>query len=182
MIVAQNKPPVLPARLPSPPPAPSQGPEQAEPSQQPEQPQSPPPSRGEVFFRSSASCARTLAQVGGFSNGASVGYLGGALIAGSRGTSGTVALGLAVAGAALGGAVGWKVMGKFSDWAAQVAHRIAPHQGLKAEAAGRVALNLAVDMLSGSPVTAAVDLSVTAAWGTYQSLRRPTPPPTNPEA
>lgn len=162
MIVAHSKPPTLPARLPSPPPSP------------PEQPEG--PSRGEVFFRSSADCARTLAQIGGFTNGASVGYLGGALIAGSRGTSGTVALGLAVAGAAAGGALGWKTMGKVSDWAAHLAQRLAPQQGLKAEAAGRVALNLAVDMLSGSPITAAVDLGVTAAWGTYQSRRRSHPP------
>lgn len=122
-------------------------------------------------MRSSSRCARTLAQVGGVTNGASLGYLAGAMFAGSRATSGPVAWGCALAGAATGGAIGWGLMGKVSDWAGNLALKVAPKHPLQAELAGRTALNLAVDLLSGSPVTAAIDLSVTAGWGGIQAAR-----------
>ncbi|MBT9589188.1 hypothetical protein IV102_38020 [bacterium] len=157
MIVCRHSPPQVPLRLaaPAPPPPP------------------PLPTRGEVFSQSSSACARTLAQLGGVSNGGSLGYLAGSMLAGSLATSGNVALGLALLGAGVGGAVGWKAMGKVSDWAARLATRALPGHALHAEAAGRTALNLAVDLLSGSPITAAVDLSVTAGWGLYRSVRTP---------
>lgn len=95
------------------------------------------------------------------------------MLAGSLATSGNAALGLALLGAGVGGAAGWKAMGKVSDWAGRVATRALPSHPLQAEAAGRTALNLAVDLLSGSPLTAAVDLSVTAGWGLYRAARTP---------
>lgn len=93
------------------------------------------------------------------------------MLAGARATSGPMAWACALAGAAAGGAVGWTVMGKVSDWAGKLAVKAAPKHPLGAELAGRAALNLAFDLLSGSQITAALDLSVTAAWGGIQAAR-----------
>ena len=161
MIITRNfAPPTLPARLKAPQQPPVPGP--------PPEPSSP---RGEVFVQSGASCAHTLAKIGGLTNGGSLGYLGGAMVAGSLGTSGPVALALGLTGAAVGGTVGWKAMGRVSDWAAHLAQKVAPGHALGAELAGRTALNLAVDLLAGSPVTAALDLSMTAGWGLYRASK-----------
>ncbi len=161
MITRQAAPPVRPHRLPAPPPA--------------DVPQGhlPPPGEnpGEVFLKSSSACARKLAQIGGFSNGASLGYLAGALAGSAAGAAGPACWAAAVAGAAGGGLVGWKVMGKASDLAAGAALRLAPQHPTGADTAGPVALNLAMDLLSGSSITAAVDLSVTAGWGLYHSKK-----------
>lgn len=153
--------PQLPKRLPGP----------AKPDQTP----TPPPGKGEVFLRSSGSAARKLAQIGGFTNGASLAYMGGALAGASWGASGPVCWALALGAAAAGGVVGYSVMGGVSDWAGKTAARLSPSHALGAEVAGRVALNLAVDLVSGSPVTAALDLSVTAGWGAFQAIRAPKP-------
>lgn len=167
MIARHNGTPSLPKRLPSPATAPPQGPEQAP---------TPPPSRGEVFLRSSGSAARKISQIGGFTNGASFGYLGGALAASSMGASGPVCWAAALATAAVGGVAGYKVMGNVSDWAGRTAAKLSPKHALGAEVAGRTALNLAVDLVSGSPLTAAVDLTVTAGWGAFQAARAPKSP------
>lgn len=164
MIIArQNGTPQLPKRLPSPATVP-QGPEQAP---------TPPPSKGEVFLRSSGAAARKISQIGGFTNGASFGYLGGALAASSMGASGPVCWAVALATAGAGGVAGYKVMGRVSDWAGKTAAKLSPKHALGAEVAGRTALNLAVDLVSGSPITAVVDLSVTAGWGAYKAARVP---------
>ncbi len=131
----------------------------------------PPASKADVFWHSSARSARLLAQVGGASNGGSLGYLGGALLAGTQATSGHVALGMAMIGAGLGGVVGWKVMGRISDWAGNTAVRLAPSSPARSEALGRAGLNLAMDLLSGSRTTAVVDLGVTFGWGGYQAWK-----------
>ena len=130
-----------------------------------------PPSKGDVFWQSSARSARFLAQVGGASNGGSIGYLGGALLAGTRAASGHMALGMAMVGAGIGGVVGWKVMGRVSDWAGNTAVRLAPSRPARSEALGRAGLNLAMDILSGSPTTAAVDLGITLGWGGFQAWK-----------
>ena len=163
MIIArQNGTPQLPKRLPGP-------------ATVPDQPQTPPPppSKGEVFLRSSGAAARKISQIGGFTNGASLGYLGGALAAASWGASGPVCWGAALAGAGVAGVAGYKVMGHVSDWAGKTAARLSPKHALGAEVAGRTALNLAVDLVSGSPITAALDLSVTAGWGAFKAARAP---------
>ncbi|MBX3169427.1 MAG: hypothetical protein KF760_18650 [Candidatus Eremiobacteraeota bacterium] len=164
MIIARhNGTPPLPKRLPKPatiPPEPAQTP-------------TPPPGKGEVFLRSSGAAARKLSQIGGFTNGASFGYLGGALAASSLGASGPVCWVAALASAGVGGVAGYKVMGNVSDWAGRSAARLSPKHALGAEVAGRTALNLAADLVLGSPVTAAVGLSVTAGWGAFQAARTP---------
>lgn len=131
----------------------------------------PPSDKVDVFWQSSARSARFLAQVGGASNGGSLGYLGGALLAGTQATSGHVALGLAVVGAGLGGVVGWQVMGRVSDWAGKTAVRMLPSQPLRSEALGRAGLNLAMDVLSGSTTTAAADVAITFGWGGYRAWK-----------
>lgn len=162
MIIARhNGTPQLPKRLPSPTPVP----------QEPES--TPPPSKGEVFLRSSGAAARKISQIGGFTNGASFGYLGGALAASAMGASGPVCWAAALATAGAGGVAGYKVMGRVSDWAGKTAAKLSPAHALGAEVAGRTALNLAVDLISGSPVTAVVDLSITAGWGAFQAARAP---------
>jgi hypothetical protein len=100
-----------------------------------------------------------------------LGYLGGALLAGIQGTSGQVALGAALVGAGLGGVVGWKAMGRASDWAGSQAVRMFPTQPARSEALGRAGLNLAIDLLSGSPMTAACDVGITLGWGGYQAWK-----------
>ena len=81
--------------------------------------------------------------------------------------------GVALAGAGVAGVAGYKVMGQLSDWAGKTAARLSPKHAMGAEVAGRVALNLAVDLVGGTPMTAAVDLSVTAGWGAYKAIRHP---------
>ena len=129
-----------------------------------------------MFLRSSGSAARKLAQIGGFTNGASIGYLGGALAGASWGASGPVCWALALGVAGAGGVAGYQVMGRVSDWAGKTAAKMSPAHALGAEVAGRTALNLAVDLLSGSPVTAAVDLGVTTGWGAFKAMRTPKAP------
>ena len=168
MIIArQNGKPQVPRLLQPPvlPPAP-------EPEQAPT-----PPGKGEVFLRSSGVAARKIAQIGGFTNGASFGYLGGALAGAAAGLSGPATWASALAVAGVGGVAGYKVMGRVSDWAGRTAARLSPNHPLGAEVAGRVGLNLAVDLLGGSPLTAAVDLTVTAGYASYKALRAPSPTP-----
>lgn len=59
------------------------------------------------------------------------------------------------------------------------AAKLSPKHALGAEVAGRVGLNLAVDLLSGSPLTAAVDLSVTAGYAAFKAMRAPKAKPQN---
>ncbi len=163
MIARSTGTPQLPKRLPGPasvPPDPAQTP-------------TPPPGKGEVFLRSSGAAARKISQISGFTNGASLGYLGGALAAAASGASGPVCWGVAVVGAGVAGVAGYKVMGRASDWAGRTAARLSPNHALGAEVAGRVALNLAVDLVGVSPITAAVDLGVTAGWGAWKAARAP---------
>jgi hypothetical protein len=124
-------------------------------------------------LRSSGAAARKIAQIGGFTNGASLGYFGGALAGASAGLSGAGTWVAALAVAGVGGVAGYKVMGQVSDWAGRTAAKLSPKHALGAEVAGRVGLNLAVDLLSGSPLTAAVDLSVTAGYGAFKAMRAP---------
>ena len=141
---------------------------------QPRAPQTPPPptppvpSKGDVFFASSGRTARTVACVGGFTNGGSLGYMGGALLAGSLGCTGNASLAVALGAAAGGGVVGWALMGKVSDWAAHKAG-----DSVRKQALVRTSLNLAVDLLSGSPITAVVDLGITAGAGAFSAWRAP---------
>lgn len=166
MIIARN-PATPPRRLPILASNPPQGPDQAPP---------PLPGKGEVFLRSSGQAARKLSQISGFTNGASAGYLGGALAGAAMGASGPVCWGVAVAAAGVSGVAGYKVAGHVSDWAGRTAAKLSPKHALAAEVAGRTALNLAVDMIFASPFTAALDLSVTAGWGAYKAVRAPKAP------
>ena len=70
----------------------------------------------------------------------------------------------------------YKVGGQLSDWAARAAVKMSPKHALGAELAGRTTLNLALHLLTGSPVTAALDLSVTTGWGAYKAIRAPKAP------
>lgn len=166
MIIASN-PAIPPRRLLVPAQTPLPGPEQTPP---------PPPSQGEVFLRSSAGAARKLSQIGGFTNGASFGYLGGALAGASMGASGPVCWGMALVSAGIAGVAGYNLGGHLSDWAGKTAANHSSKHPLAAEVAGRTTLNLAVDLLTGSPVTAALDLSLTAGWGAYKAIRAPRAP------
>ena len=167
VIIARNfGTPQLPKRLPGP----------ATPPESPQQTPTPPPGKGEVFLRSSGSAARKLAQIGGLTNGASLAYMGGALAGASWGVSGPVCWAMALGAAAAGGVAGYSVMGRVSDWAGKSAAKLSPNHALGAEVAGRTALNLAVDLVSGSPFTAALDLSVTVGWGALKAMRAPQKP------
>ncbi|MBS2036582.1 hypothetical protein JST97_16435 [bacterium] len=146
------------------------------PLQDPDQAPTPPPGKGDVFLRASSQAARKLSEIGGFTNGASLGYLGGALAGASMGASGPVCWAVALASAGVAGVAGYKVGGQMSDWAARTAVKLSPQHPLAADVAGRTTLNLAVDLLTGSPVTAALDLSVTAGWGAYKAIRAPKAP------
>ncbi len=136
------------------------------------------PGKGEVFLRSSGQAARKLSQLSGFTNGASAGYLGGALVGASMGASGPVCWAMALASAGVAGVAGYKVAGHVSDWAGKTAAKLSPNHALAAEVAGRTTLNLAVDLVMGSPFTAALDLSVTAGWGAFKAVRAPKAPQT----
>lgn len=166
MIIARN-PANAPRRLPAPAAAHLQGPPQAP---------TPPPGKGEVFLRSSAQAARKLSQIGGFTNGASFGYLGGALAGASMGASGPVCWGMALVSAGVAGVAGYNLGAHLSDWAGKTAATHSPKHPLAAEVAGRTTLNLAVDLLTGTPMTAALDLSLIAGWGAYKAIRAPKAP------
>lgn len=125
--------------------------------------------RSEAFLQGASRAARTLSQVGGFTNGASLGYLVGSLVAAGAGASGTATFVTALAGAGGVGVLGWKAMGHASDWAGHKGAQLYKKDPFAGEAVGRATLNLAVDLVSGSRFNTVADLGITAGWGWHKA-------------
>jgi len=130
-----------------------------------------PQSREEVFLSSASQSARTWAQVSGFCQGGSVGYLSGALVGAALDLTGNLTACTALLGALGTGLVGGKIAGKISDWAGNKAAKAFPSQAKRAECVARVGLNAAFDATCSSLGIAGVGVGFALVGGSYDAWR-----------